>query len=268
MRVRPALSVLTAVLIGTGTAACTNEEPESEVVTIGVAAAPSLAESFSELISIFEAEHPGVRVSIELGKSTVIAEGLTSRQDINIFASASQEAMDHAVAAGVAVEPRLFAHNHVVMAVPSGNPENVRSLKDLERDDLEVGLCEVAVPCGQASEVLLSEAEITPVHVEYASGSRALTSQLADNDVGVGIVYRTDVASSHGWVTEVDVDARDRELQQAAGAVNYLLARVPGAIVSASEEGEATATEEFIELVLSDRGRLALNNSGLEAVEG
>ena len=123
------------------------------------------------------------------------------------------------------------------------------------------------MPCGQASEVLLSEAEITPVHVEYASGSRALTSQLADNDVGVGIVYRTDVASSHGWVTEVDVDARDRELQRAAGAVNYLLARVPGAIVSASEEGEATATEEFIELVLSDRGRLALNNSGLEAVE-
>lgn len=266
---RPGLAVLSLALACTGAAACAEEEPDAGVITIGVAAAPSLSAAFAELISVFEADNPGVRVSMELGRSNQIAESLASRSDINVFASASVQAMDLAVAEGAAVDPRVFARNHVVLAVPSGNPRQVTGLDDLERDDLRVGLCDAAVPCGRAADTLLAAAEVTPPPVvDRAAGSRALTARLADNAVDVGIVYRTDVASSHGWVTEVDGGEQDRALEQAAGTTRYVLARVPGGDDGPDAEAEAAAADEFTELVLSGRGRLALQNSGLAAATG
>ena len=266
MRRRPGLAVLTLAVACTGVVACAEENSDTGVITIGVAAAPSLSAAFTELIGDFEADNPGVRVTMELGRSNEIAESLPGRTDINIFASASEEVMDRAVADGVAVDPQVFARNYVVLAVPSGNPRGVTGLKDLEREDLRVALCEVSVPCGRAASALLAAADVTPpAEVERAAGSRALTAQLADNAVDVGVVYRTDVASSHGWATEVDVDARDRELEQEAGTTRYTLARVPGGDAGPDAEAEAAAADEFAAMVFSSRGRLALQNSGLAA---
>ena len=255
------VSVLTIALACTVVGACATQEPEDETTTIGVAAAPSLTAAFTEMIDIFEDEHPGVTVSLELGRSDTIAAGLPGRDDINIFASASEEAMQQVVDAGVAVDPRVFARNHVVVAVPSGNPRRITGLRDLERPDLRVGLCAMDVPCGKAAETLLSAAGVEPPGVERDSGSRALAARLADNDVG--IVYRTDVAASHGWVAQVEVDQRDRELAQAAGTTRYSVARVVRGEEGADSEGERAATDDFLELVVSDRGRRALENTGL-----
>ncbi|MCT1863481.1 MULTISPECIES: molybdate ABC transporter substrate-binding protein [Dietzia] len=255
------VGVLTIALACTVVGACATQEPEDETTTIGVAAAPSLTAAFTEMIDIFEDEHPGVTVSLELGRSDTIAAGLPGRDDINIFASASEEAMQQVVDAGVAVDPRVFARNHVVVAVPSGNPRRITGLRDLERPDLRVGLCAMDVPCGKAAETLLSAAGVEPPGVERDSGSRALAARLADNDVG--IVYRTDVAASHGWVAQVEVDQRDRELAQTAGTTRYSVARVVRGEEGADSEGERAATDDFLELVVSDRGRRALENTGL-----
>lgn len=262
----PGLAVLTIALACTGIAGCADEDPETGVITLGVAAAPSLSAAFTEIIEVFEAEHPDVRVSIELGRSNDIAEGLASRTDINVFASAGEHAMDIAVAAGAAVNPEIFARNDVVLAVPSGNPRRIASLRDLERNDIRVGLCEINVPCGRAASSLLNAAGVDPGDVERVAGSRALASQLADNHLDVGIVYSTDVASSHGWVVKADVDEVERELEQAAGTTSYHLARVTSGADGANADAETAASEEFIQLVLSSRGRQALRNSGLDAM--
>lgn len=255
------VSALTVALACTVAGACAPKEPEDETMTIGVAAAPSLSAAFTEMIDIFEGEHPGVTVSLELGRSDTVATGLPGRDDVNVFASASEDAMQQVVDAGVAVDPRLFARNHVVVAVPSGNPRRITGLRDLERPDLRVGLCAMDVPCGKAAETLLSAAGVEPPGVERDSGSRALAARLADNDVG--IVYRTDVAASHGWVAQVEAHQRDRELTQAAGTTRYSVARVASGELGADSEGKRAATDDFLELVVSDRGRRALENSGL-----
>ncbi|AWH91050.1 molybdenum ABC transporter substrate-binding protein [Dietzia lutea] len=256
-------SVLTIALACTVVGACAAEEPEGATMTIGIAAAPSLSAAFTEMIDLFEEEHPGVTVSLELGRSDVLAAGLPGRDDINIFASASENAMQEVVNAGVAVDPRVFARNHVVVAVPSGNPRRITGLRDLERPDLRVGLCAMDVPCGEAAETLLSAAGVEPPGVERDSGSRALAARLADNDIDVGIVYRTDVAASHGWVAQAEVDQRDRELAQAAGTTRYSVARVVRGEEGSDAERERAATDDFLELVISDRGRRALEDSGL-----
>lgn len=263
---RPGIAVLSAVLACVGLAACAEEEPTSGAVTIGVAAAPSLSDAFTELIGVFEQQRPEVRVSMELGRSDAIAAGLASRGDINVFASASEEAMRLVVDAGVAAGPRVFARNHVVVAVPSGNPRQVQGLRDLERADLRVGLCALEVPCGKAADSLLTAAGVHPGEVERDAGSRALTARLADNELDVGIIYRTDVASSHGWVAQAEVNSHDRDLAAATGTTRYLLASVPGGAEGPDAEAERAATMEFMELVTSDRGRRAFENAGLAPV--
>ncbi|WP_314037663.1 substrate-binding domain-containing protein [Dietzia sp. CH92] len=263
MRRSRALGVVSLALACTVLGACADPETGDSTLTLGIAAAPSLAGAFTEMITVFEAEHPGVRVSLELGRSDAIADGLTERTDINLFASASEEAMQRLVDAGAAVDPRVFARNHVVMAVPSGNPRGVTGLRDLERPDLRVGICEMDVPCGLAAETLLAAAGVEPPVIEREPGSRALAARLADNEVDVGIVYRTDVAASHGWVALVEVDQRDRELAQAAGTTRYTVARIPGGEDGDDAEAERAATGDFLELITSDRGRRALEGSGL-----
>ncbi|GLB64440.1 molybdate-binding protein [Dietzia sp. NCCP-2495] len=261
---------MSVALVCAGSAGCaaTDVEPTPETVTIGVAAAPSLAEAFTEIITAFEAEHPNVTVSMELGRSHQIAEGLSERTDINIFASANEESMATAEAEGTVSDPTVFARNHVVVAVPSGNPLGVASLADFAREGVRVGLCDPTVPCGRAGDTLLSEANIVPTDVTRSPGSRALTSRLADNRVDVGIVYRTDVASSRGWVTQAEVSEVERELARSAGTTRYVLARVPAGDAGEAARSEATASDEFVDLVLSSRGRTALLNSGLEAIPG
>ena len=109
-------------------------------------------------------------------------------------------------------------------------------------------------------------AGVLPVDVERDPGSRALTARLADNELDVGIVYRTDVASSHGWVSQAEVNRHDRELAAAAGTTRYTLARVPGGEDGPDAEAERAAAEKFMELVTSDRGRRAFENAGLAPV--
>ncbi|MDV8003119.1 molybdate ABC transporter substrate-binding protein [Rhodococcus sp. IEGM 1408] len=180
--------------------------------------------------------------------------------------SASEEVMALAVEQGTATDPQVFARNHVVVAVQSGNPREVRGLADLARPELRVGLCDLEDPCGRAADVLLAAAGVVPPEVNRDEGSRALAARLAGNELDVGIVYRTDVAFSHGWVTQADVDERDRELVQATGMTRYVLARVPGGEDGQDAGAERTAAGEFRRLVTSDRGRLALENAGLDAL--
>lgn len=258
-------AVLTVTLACAGVSACTTGESEGAVVSIGVAAAPSLSGAFTEIIGIFEEENPGVRVHLELGRSDEIAEGLSDRTDLNVFASACENVMRLAVERGTATEPQLFARNHVVVAVPSGNPQQVKGLADLARPDLRVGLCDLKAPCGEAADVLLAAAGVVPPVVDRVEGSGALAARLADNELDVGIVYRTDVAASHGWVSLADVDERDRELAQEAGATRYVLARVPGGDEGPDGGAERSAADEFRELVTSDRGDRALENAGLDS---
>lgn len=262
----PGVAVMGLALACSGLAACSEAEPEESVITIGVASAPSLSEAFTEIIGIFEREHPGVRVHLELGRSDDVSRGLAGRTDINVFASASEEAMAYAVERGSATEPQVFARNHVVMAVPSGNPRQVRGLDDLARPGVRVGLCEVTAPCGKAAETLLAAAGVTPATVTREVGSRALSSRLADNELDVGIIYRTDVAGSHGWVARAESDPAERTLMQEAGTTRYTLARVPGGEDGPDAEAERSASAEFRELVTSDRGRTALENAGLEVL--
>lgn len=258
-----AVAATTAALLSACTAA-EQPDPETPATEIGVAAGVSLSGVFAELAEEFEAENPGTRVRLELGRSVDLARGMGDRDDIHVFAATGQTAMGIAVDAGAAADPRVFARNLVVLAVPAGNHAAVEGLADLARPELRVGLCIMDGPCGRASAALLVEAGVGADVDERVSDSPTLTERLAGNTLDAGIVFRTDVAASRGWVEEVDADddAGLRARLPDVGITDYLLADGPAALGESADDAELTAAAAFRDLVASDRGRRALVEAG------
>ena len=81
---------------GTVTNDCQAEPPD-----IQEPKAP-LAAPFTELAQDFEAAHPGTSVELSLGPSSALAGQVASGAPADVFAAASTDTMDAAVAAGAA----------------------------------------------------------------------------------------------------------------------------------------------------------------------
>jgi molybdate transport system substrate-binding protein len=93
----------------------------------------------------------------------------------------------------------------MVIAVPAGNPGEVRTLEDLSNPDLLVGLCAPQVPCGKYARQLLSDAGVTPSVDTEEPDARSLMAKIASGDLDAGLVYRTDVLAAGPTALEVDV---------------------------------------------------------------
>ena len=171
---RGPLAVATVVAAAVGVAGCgAAAPPEEATTTIGVAVGVSLTAVFTELVEDFEAENHGVHVRLEPGRSVELARGMRGRTDLHLFAATGRSAMGIALADGSARDPRTFARNYMVLAVPSGNPAGVTRLADLARPELRVGLCIEDGACGLARIVRVddrSEAENADAGIEFGRG--------------------------------------------------------------------------------------------------
>lgn len=215
--------------------------------TVEVFAAASLQRSFDEIASAFEAEHPGVTVSAAYDGSSTLATQIGEGAPADVFASADEKNMAKVV--DRAPRPRLFAANTLVIAVPAGNPAGVTALADLAR--ATTVLCAPEVPCGAASQTLLSNAGVAVTPVSAEQNVTAVLTKVAAGEADAGLVYATDVAGR----TDVEAIVPDG----ADAVVNrYPLA----ALTDAPNPRAATA---FVDFVLSDAGQAILADAGFRA---
>jgi molybdate transport system substrate-binding protein len=214
-------------------------------------AAASLASSFDELATSFEAENPGVTIRpiVFDGSSTLVTQ-LAEGAPADVFASADETSMARAVEAGLvsADDPVLFARNTLVIAVPVGNPAGVRSLDDLARSDLTLVLCAIEVPCGAASQMLLARHGIETAPASFEQSVTAVLTKVAAGEADAGLVYVTDV---HG---RDDVEGIVPD-----GAQN-VANRYPITALRASVNPDAAAA--FVAFVTGERGRAILTEHG------
>ena len=107
--------------------------------------------------------------------------------------------------------------NKVALAVPDGNPKNIRSFDDLA-DDLKKGSVLLAmgnsdVPVGQYTQKILayyglSEDQLTSDGcITYGSNVKEVTVQVSEASVDCGIIYQTDAFSAK--LTVVDTASAD-----------------------------------------------------------
>ncbi len=218
-----------------------------------VSAAASLTDAFAEVASAFEEANPEVDVVLNLAGSSALREQILEGAPVDVFASASTSNMDMVVdASEVAGGPQVFARNALQIAVPAGNPAGVTGLEDFARDELLIGLCAEAVPCGDFARQALDNAGVTPAIDTNEPDVRALLTKVGAGELDAGITYVTDVISTGGAVDGVDIPPE----------VN-VVATYPIAMLTAAPNPDAAAA--FVDFVLSDVGQAILARYGFAA---
>lgn len=176
--------------------------------TIEVFAAASLTDVFGAIAADFEKEHPQTTIHLTTAASGDLLDRLRHGQAADVLASADMDTMDAAISGRYATPASrvVFAGNALVMAVPAGNPADVKNLDDLSRGGVRrvgVGNPE-SVPAGRYAKRALSQRALwfalTSKLVLFPS-VRHVLSALRDRTLDAGFVYRTDAFLAAKTVT-------------------------------------------------------------------
>lgn len=212
-----------------------------------VLAAASLQDTFTELGTLLEQEHPRLTVTFSFGASSSLAQQVIAGAPADVLATASAATM--ADAGARAADPEVFARNALTIAVPAGNPGGVTGLADLADPDLLVALCAPEVPCGAVADQVFEAAGVVPAPDTYEKDVTATLTKVVLGEVDAALVYRTDVRSAGDAVEGIDVPEADD------ATTDYPVAAL-------ADAGNPDAARAFLDLVLSERGRAVLAAAG------
>src|SRR3954449_6115536 len=108
-----------------GSSQSTNQEQESGGI-LTVLAASSLTDAFGELVTMFEEQNPGTKVTTSFGGSSELLAQIEQGAPADVFASADEAKMDTAVQDDLVNSPQIFARNRPVLIVPKDNPAAIQ----------------------------------------------------------------------------------------------------------------------------------------------
>jgi molybdate transport system substrate-binding protein len=244
------LVVASLAVAGCGSPGASRDAAPDELL---VSAAASLSDAFTELAMIFEREHPGTDVVLNLAGSAALREQVLAGAPVDVLATASLATMAPVVRAGATIgQPSEFAANELALVVPHGNPGGVTSLDDLATPALFVGLCDVSVPCGALADTVLAAVHISPSVDTRERDVRSLLTKLVSGDLDVGLVYATDARAAGSSVKVIADDSVQR-------------LRTSYVIAALTRSSNLTGAAEFVALILSDEGQATLGRHGFLA---
>ena len=221
--------------------------------SITVFAAASLTETFTELGTRFEASHEGTTVAFSFNGSSTLVQQIDQGAPADVFASADTANMDKLTAsASVTATPKVFATNTLEIAVPNGNPAEVRNFADLAKSGVKTVVCAPQVPCGAATATIEQKTGVTLAPVSEELSVTDVLAKVESGEADAGVVYVTDVTGAHGKVDGVT-------FSQSSEAVNsYPIAPVAAA-------ANPALAKEFIAYVTGSAGRKVLTQAGFGA---
>ena len=220
--------------------------PASLSGSITVFAAASLKEAFTTIGQMFEAAHPGVKVTFSFGASSTLATQITNGAPADVFASASPKNMRQVVTAGDAANPVNFVKNVMEVAVPPSNPGHVTSVNDLARSSVKVALCQPQVPCGATAAKVFTNAKITVRPVTLQPDVKSVLTQVELGNVDAGVVYVTDVHAAGAKVKGIVIP------DSVEASTEYPIAPL-------SKSGNSAFAQAFVAYVLSPAGQTVLS---------
>ena len=195
--------------------ACSAQPKETELV---VFAAASMTETLTELQTVYEAAHPGIKLVFNFESSGTLKTQIQEGAQCDLFISAAPKQMNQLdITCDEEKNPDrldLIDHdtrvdlleNKVALAVPEGNPKGVDSYQTLA-DGLQNGTLLLAmgnadVPVGQYTQKIfdfygLDEESLAAAGVlTYGSNVKEVTTQVTEAAVVCGIIYQTDAYSA------------------------------------------------------------------------
>jgi molybdate transport system substrate-binding protein len=210
---------------------------------VTVFAASSLTQAFEEL-------DPGARFNV--AGSDALALQIREGAPADVYAAASTTYPAELRKAGLVEEPRVFATNRLVLIVPQGNPAGIEAVLDAAGPDVRLVVAAEGVPAGDYTRTVLANLgleEALDNVVSEEDDVKSVAAKVALGEADAGFVYATDAAPLGDDVRVIEIPA------EAQPPVEYSLAVVSG---SSNEE----AAQAFVDLILSEEGRRALEAAG------
>jgi len=240
-----------AMVAACGSGSTPRSSAKAPPTTLGVLAASSLTEAFTEMGRRYGIAAPGTKVELDFESSSDLARKIGDGAPADVFVSADAPNMDKVVSAGNAVTPRVVARNRLELLVAKGNPKHLTGLADLDRPGVLFVLCAPQVPCGRLGALALRKAGVAAEPASLEANVKAVVSKVTLGEADAGIVYVTDVLASGGSAEGVDI---------AAAADADLEAVYPAAVVRQSTHPDDA--RRFIDFVLSPEGQAVLARFG------
>jgi molybdate transport system substrate-binding protein len=157
-------------------------EKTTLVLFVGSATKPPMLEARSQ----FEKSHPDIALEMMFGGSGTLLNQMVLEKTGDIYVPGSDDYMDRAEKQKAVIPGtrKIVAYLVPVMLVARGNPKQIRSLKDLARPRVKVGLARAGAVClgDVADQVLRSagiESQVKKNVITYA-GSCEQTEQLIE----------------------------------------------------------------------------------------
>jgi len=218
--------------------------------TLVVFAATSLTDAFGTIGTQFEKANPGVTVKFNFDGSSTLATQINQGAPADVFASAAPENMKTVTDAGDAVgTPQIFTRNKAEIMVESGNPSNIKSVKDLANPKIKVVVCAPEVPCGALAQDVFKNAGVTVKPVSEETNVGGVVTKVSLGEADAGVVYVTDVKANESKAEGVPIPADQNE------TTSYPIVQVKGA-------PNVTAAKAFISYVLGPDGQKVLASFG------
>lgn len=232
---------------------------EQESETIMVSAAASLTEAFTDMESQFEADNPGVDVSLNFAGSGNLRTQIEGGAPVDVFASADEKNMD--ILAGEELiensTRKDFAQNSLVLIVPANSSLNITGIEDLTAPEVEkiaIGNPD-SVPVGNYTSTALTEAGLlnqTENKFVLAEDVKQVLTYVERGEVDAGFVYMTDAKTADPGTIEIVTN------MTVSTPISY-----PIAVVSTSENKEEA--QEFLDYVTGEEGQEILEGYGFTA---
>jgi molybdate transport system substrate-binding protein len=260
------LCVVLAACGGATTSSTTTPTPTP--ITLNVFAAASLTESFNEIAKAYQQQHPNVTIKPNYNGSQILEQQIANGGPADVFASADLANMQKASDAGLVDSSQVFVKNRLVVIVPTSNPGNITSLRDLAKKGVKIDLEATAVPAGKYSRQALANLSKSP---DYGSGYanavlanvvseeqnvKAVVQKVQLGEADAGFVYRTDVTTAVAGKVKV-LDIPDPY---------NVIAQYPIAVVKSS--AHASDAQSFVDFVLSPSGQVLLKKYNFIIING
>jgi len=171
-------------------------QEKTEVI---VSAAASLTESFSAIAKAFESENPNVKILLNFAGAGTLLKQIESGAQVDVFASADQETMDKAVKEGhiSSRTVKIFARNELVLAIPLDSSVEIKSLKELTRNEISkiaIGNPDT-VPAGRYAKSALESLnlwESLQGKLVLGENVRQVADYISRQEVEAGFIFLTD----------------------------------------------------------------------------
>jgi len=251
-----ALAVLIAAILAAAFRLPGRAEPAAERTELLVAAAASLQGSLDEVLAAYEANRPGVAVTVTYGSSGALKHQIAHGAPADLFIFADTLQSDELVEQELADNVRVLLSNRLVLVVPSGAAEASASLGELKDSGVRriaIGQPET-VPAGRYAAEALEAAGIREAVADkliYGKDVRQVLAYVETGNADAGLVYRSDALGS----------AKARMVQELAQDLHGPI-RYPAGVVRTT--ANRTEAERLLDYLGSDGARTTFRSYGFE----